>query len=52
MPRELGKVLDAPHEELAAIGAQGRMRAEDNYSARRFAREVAEVLWGVVKSEK
>jgi glycosyltransferase involved in cell wall biosynthesis len=48
----LATVLELPPEDLRAIGLKGRVRAEDRYSARRFAREVAEVLWGVVKSEE
>jgi glycosyltransferase involved in cell wall biosynthesis len=38
--------LRLPMESLRAVGRQGRVRAEDRYSARRFAREVAEVLQG------
>ncbi len=41
-------------DSLRQLGAQGRVRAEDHYSARRFAREVAEVMWEVksVKREE
>lgn len=40
----LREALSLPGEELRSIGAAGRRRAEDHYSARRFAREVAQAL--------
>jgi glycosyltransferase involved in cell wall biosynthesis len=40
----LRDALRLPAERLDAIGAAGRRRAEDQYSARRFAREVSDVL--------
>lgn len=40
----LRQVLTLPPEELRAVGAQGRKRAEEHYSARVFAKKVAEVL--------
>jgi glycosyltransferase involved in cell wall biosynthesis len=39
--------LQLPSERLREVGRQGRVRAEDRYSARRFARDIAEVLKGV-----
>ena len=36
--------LDLPAETRRAMGVVGRQLAEDRYSARRFAREVAAVL--------
>jgi len=47
----LASALTLPSEALREVGRQGRLRAEDHYSARRFAREVADVLKGVVKRE-
>jgi glycosyltransferase involved in cell wall biosynthesis len=40
----LAAALALPAEALREVGRQGRTRAEDHYSARRFAREVADVL--------
>ena len=40
----LAATLGLPLEGLRELGRQGRLRAEDHYSARRFAREVADVL--------
>lgn len=57
-PRALAGALAATlrlaPEALKEVGQRGRRRAEDCYSARRFAREVGAVLWGVkrVKREK
>jgi glycosyltransferase involved in cell wall biosynthesis len=51
-PRDTARLSDAlrhalgsPREELSRIGRLGRLRAEDHFSARAFARGVAEVLW-------
>jgi glycosyltransferase involved in cell wall biosynthesis len=54
LARALAVALRLPPETRKEIGQQGRVRAEDRYSARRFAREVGGVLWGVkrVKSEE
>lgn len=45
----LGAAMDAalrmPQEKLREVGDWGRVRAEDHYSARRFARDVADQLW-------
>lgn len=43
----LTTVLEFPAQTLEETGRLGRLRAEDHYSARRFAREVAAVLWRV-----
>jgi glycosyltransferase involved in cell wall biosynthesis len=43
----LREALGAPLDALRATGQAGRHRAEDRYSARRFAREVAGVLTSV-----
>jgi glycosyltransferase involved in cell wall biosynthesis len=43
----LAIVLELPAEALRETGRLGRRRTEDHYSARRFAREVAGVLWNV-----
>jgi len=47
-PESLARILESalglPSEVLASIGTAGRRRAEDLFSARRFAREVAEVI--------
>ena len=55
-PRALAGALAAalrlPPEALAQIGQSGRRRAEDRYSARRFAREVADVLWRVTRETR
>jgi len=44
LAERLAAVLDLKRETLADIGAAGRRRAEDHYSARGFARGVASVL--------
>ena len=44
LARILGSALGLPREVLASIGTAGRRRAEDLFSARRFAREVAEII--------
>jgi glycosyltransferase involved in cell wall biosynthesis len=46
----LASALTLPSEALREVGRQGRLRAEDRYSARRFARDVAEVLKGVQRT--
>jgi glycosyltransferase involved in cell wall biosynthesis len=38
--------------DLMQVGRQGRVRAEDQFSARKFAKGVAEALWEVVKRER
>jgi glycosyltransferase involved in cell wall biosynthesis len=43
----LASALRVPTHTLRQLGAQGRVRAEDHFSARRFAKRVAEVLAGV-----
>jgi glycosyltransferase involved in cell wall biosynthesis len=43
----LREALLLPQTELSRIGQLGRMRAEDHFSARAFARRVAEILWSV-----
>jgi glycosyltransferase involved in cell wall biosynthesis len=47
LARALAVALTLAPEALREIGEKGRVRAEDRYSARRFAREVGGVLWGV-----
>ena len=44
----LREALELPAEEMRAIGEAGRRRAEDHYSWRHFAAEVAGVIRGVV----
>jgi glycosyltransferase involved in cell wall biosynthesis len=43
----LAGALRVPTQTLRQLGTQGRVRAEDHFSARRFAKRVAEVLAGV-----
>jgi glycosyltransferase involved in cell wall biosynthesis len=43
----LRTALSVPQAELERIGKLGRIRAEDHFSARAFARKVAETLWSV-----
>lgn len=40
----LRRVLELPREEMLEVGAAGRRRAEDHFSARGYARRVAEVI--------
>ncbi len=40
----LRTALDLPQDQLDAIGQAGRRRAEDRFSARQFARAVAEII--------
>lgn len=44
LAERLGALLDLTRETLGNVGAAGRLRAEDHYSARAFARGVASVL--------
>lgn len=48
LARALKEALCLAPDELRAKGRSGRQRAEDRYSARHFARRVADVLRGVV----
>lgn len=41
----LRSALALPGADLARHGAEGRMRAEDRFSARRFAKQVGQALW-------
>ena len=47
----LREVLSLPRDRLRAIGDAARRRAEDHFSARQFARRVADVLRGAVLTE-
>ena len=52
-PEELARMLRSalrlPHEVLASVGSAGRHRAEDHFSARRFAKELASALKGLAQ---
>ncbi len=52
-PEELARMLRSalrlPREVLESVGSAGRRRAEDHFSARRFAKELAGVLRGVAR---
>ena len=52
-PEELARILRSalrlPHEVLASVGDAGRHRAEDVFSARKFAKDLSNVLKGVAK---
>ena len=50
LARALSAALAMDPAALRQVGSRGRLRAEDRHSARRFAKEVAGVLWGVVRS--
>ncbi len=50
LARALSAALAMDPAALRQVGSRGRLRAEDRYSARRFAKEVAGVLWAVVRS--
>jgi len=47
----LREALSLPRDRLRAIGDAARRRAEDHFSARQFARRVADVLRGAVLTE-
>lgn len=50
LARALSAALAMDPAALRQVGSRGRVRAEDRHSARRFAKEVAGVLWGVARS--